>query len=87
MNASAKHLRELLDGPELLLMPCCFDALSARLVEQAGFPLTFMSGFALCARPRLATCSPIWKSSPFRSIAALRAAVDWSSAACLSRRL
>jgi 2-methylisocitrate lyase-like PEP mutase family enzyme len=49
MNASAKHLRELLEGPELLLMPCCFDALSARLIEQAGFPLTFMSGFAVCA--------------------------------------
>jgi 2-methylisocitrate lyase-like PEP mutase family enzyme len=30
-------------------MPCCFDALSARLIEQAGFPLTFMSGFAVAA--------------------------------------
>lgn len=30
-------------------MPCCFDALSARLVEQAGFPVSFMSGFAVSA--------------------------------------
>ncbi len=30
-------------------MPCCFDALSARLIEGAGFPLTFMSGFAVSA--------------------------------------
>jgi 2-methylisocitrate lyase-like PEP mutase family enzyme len=30
-------------------MPCCFDALSARLIEQARFPLTFMSGFAVSA--------------------------------------
>ena len=30
-------------------MPCCFDALSARLVQDAGFPLTFMSGFAVSA--------------------------------------
>jgi 2-methylisocitrate lyase-like PEP mutase family enzyme len=30
-------------------MPCCFDALSARLIEQAGFELTFMSGFAASA--------------------------------------
>jgi len=30
-------------------MPCCFDPLSARLVERAGFPLTFMSGFAVAA--------------------------------------
>ncbi len=49
MNPSAQILRQLLQGPELLVMPCCFDALSARLVEQAGFPLTFMSGFAVSA--------------------------------------
>ena len=30
-------------------MPCCHDALSARLVEQAGFPITFVSGFAASA--------------------------------------
>ncbi len=30
-------------------MPCCFDALSARLVELAGFELTFMSGFGVAA--------------------------------------
>jgi hypothetical protein len=35
--------------PGCRVMPCCFDALSARLVEQAGFPLTFMSGFAVSA--------------------------------------
>ena len=49
MNPAAHELRELLQGPDLLVMPCSFDALSARLVEQAGFPLTFMSGFAVSA--------------------------------------
>jgi 2-methylisocitrate lyase-like PEP mutase family enzyme len=48
-QGSAARLRQLLQGPDLLLMPCCFDALSARLVEQAGFSLTFMSGFAVSA--------------------------------------
>lgn len=48
-NESSTRLRQLLQGPDLLLMPCCFDALSARLIEQAGFPLTFMSGFAVSA--------------------------------------
>jgi 2-methylisocitrate lyase-like PEP mutase family enzyme len=42
-------LRQLLARPELAVMPCCFDALSARLIEQAGFPVTFMSGFAVSA--------------------------------------
>ncbi len=49
MNSNAQKLSALLRGPDLLLMPCCFDALSARLVEQASFPLTFMSGFAVSA--------------------------------------
>ena len=42
-------LRALLEAPGLRVMPCCFDALSARLIERAGFPLTFMSGFAVAA--------------------------------------
>jgi 2-methylisocitrate lyase-like PEP mutase family enzyme len=45
----AARLRDLLAGDAFLSMPCCFDALSARLIEQAGFPLTFMSGFAVSA--------------------------------------
>lgn len=45
----AQRLRDLLSGPDFLLMPCCFDALSAKLIAAAGFPLTFMSGFAVSA--------------------------------------
>ncbi len=30
-------------------MPACYDALSAKLVEAAGFPATFMSGFRAAA--------------------------------------
>ncbi len=46
----AARLRELLaEGDGCLVMPCCFDGLSARLVERAGFGLTFMSGFAVAA--------------------------------------
>lgn len=45
----AEKLRALLEQPGLLPMPCCFDALSARLIEEAGFALTFMSGFAVSA--------------------------------------
>lgn len=42
-------LRSLLAQDRLHVMPCCFDALSAKLIEQAGFDLTFMSGFATSA--------------------------------------
>jgi 2-methylisocitrate lyase-like PEP mutase family enzyme len=43
------ELRALLARPGLRPMPCCFDALSARLVELAGFELGFMSGFGVSA--------------------------------------
>jgi 2-methylisocitrate lyase-like PEP mutase family enzyme len=49
MTTPAARLRRLLDQPGLLIMPCCYDALSARLIEQAGFRLSFMSGFAVSA--------------------------------------
>ena len=45
--APTERLRALLAEDRLHLMPCCFDAWSARLVERAGFGLTFMSGFAV----------------------------------------
>lgn len=40
-------LRDAVASSTVLTMPCCFDGLSAKLVEQAGFPLTFMSGFSV----------------------------------------
>ncbi len=49
MNAAAARLRALLDAPGLVVMPSCFDALSAKLIERAGFPAAFMSGFAVAA--------------------------------------
>jgi 2-methylisocitrate lyase-like PEP mutase family enzyme len=49
-KSPAARLRTMLSAREgALVMPCCFDALSARLIEAAGFPLTFMSGFAVSA--------------------------------------
>ena len=42
-----QRLRNLLAQPGLEVMPCCYDALSAKLIERAGFPVTFMSGFAV----------------------------------------
>jgi len=48
MNAR-ENLQDLLDGPDIITAPGCFDALSARLIERAGFPATFMGGFATSA--------------------------------------
>ena len=46
---SPERLRVLLERPGILVMPGCHDAMSARLIEEAGFELGFMSGFAVSA--------------------------------------
>ncbi|XP_045796402.1 2,3-dimethylmalate lyase isoform X1 [Trifolium pratense] len=44
-----KLLREVLDSAGVHQGPACFDALSANLVESAGFRLCFTSGFSISA--------------------------------------
>ena len=45
----ARALRTLLNGPAIVQAPCAHDALSARLIERAGFSAAFMSGFCVSA--------------------------------------
>ena len=49
MSSPADKLRALLAGPEMMVISACYDALTARLIEQAGMPATFMSGFGVAA--------------------------------------
>jgi len=42
-------LRQLLAGTEPILLPGCYDALGARLIEQAGFDAVYMTGFGTAA--------------------------------------
>lgn len=43
------RLKGLIEAPELLVMPGAFDALSAMLIEDAGFDAVQASGFGLAA--------------------------------------
>ena len=47
--SAADRLRQLLKNPEFITMAACYDAMSAKLVESAGFAATFMSGFGVAA--------------------------------------
>ncbi len=47
MVSTTDKLKALLDKPGLFLMPGCHDAISAKLIEAAGFDTAFMSGFAV----------------------------------------
>jgi len=43
-ESPAAALRRILSTPGAHQAPCCYDALGARLVERAGFPIGFMGG-------------------------------------------
>ena len=45
----ASRFRELLEQPGLVALPGCFDTWSAVLLERAGFPAVFVSGYGVAA--------------------------------------
>lgn len=45
----AQKLRSLLGGPDILVAPVVGDPLSARLCQEAGFPLALLGGFGIAA--------------------------------------
>jgi len=48
-QAGSQRLRDLLASESVLKAPGCFDALSARVIESAGFEAGFMGGFSVAA--------------------------------------
>jgi len=48
-RSGARALRELLATGELIVAPGAYDCLSARLIEAAGFPAVYMTGFGTAA--------------------------------------
>jgi 2-methylisocitrate lyase-like PEP mutase family enzyme len=47
--STADKLKDLLNKPGIITLPGCYDAMSAKLIERAGFSGTFMSGFMVSA--------------------------------------
>jgi 2,3-dimethylmalate lyase len=45
----SRGLRERFEAGEMVLAPGCYDALGARLIEEAGFPAAYMTGFGTAA--------------------------------------
>jgi 2,3-dimethylmalate lyase len=48
-TGGATSLRRRLEAGEMVLAPGCYDALGARLVEEAGFSAAYMTGFGSSA--------------------------------------
>jgi methylisocitrate lyase len=49
MTTLSTQLRDKFTSDEILVLPGAYDALAARLIEQAGFEAVFMSGFGIAA--------------------------------------
>jgi 2-methylisocitrate lyase-like PEP mutase family enzyme len=43
----SKQLKDLLDSENLVTLPGCYDALSAKMIEKSGIKAGFMSGFCV----------------------------------------
>jgi 2-methylisocitrate lyase-like PEP mutase family enzyme len=53
-SSRASRLRSMMleaynDRTKILTVPCSYDALSSRLVEEAGFPILFISGYTVAS--------------------------------------
>src|SRR3990172_5120000 len=46
---TATTLRRMLEGPDIVVLPGAYDALSARLAQRAGFSAMFTTGFGFSA--------------------------------------
>ena len=49
MKSTAKTFRKMLDARKGAVIPGCYDAIGARLIEQAGFSAAYMSGFCVAS--------------------------------------
>jgi len=49
MHGPTETLHELMNKPGIIAAPGAYDALSARLIERAGFPIVYMTGSGVAA--------------------------------------
>ncbi len=41
---TSTRLRQMLQEPDIIVAPGAYDCLTARLIQQAGFPVVYMTG-------------------------------------------
>ncbi len=75
-DGPAARLRELLAGKALIIAPGAHDAVTARLIAQAGFPAVYLSGAATTAAAGLPDIGLFGLEEMVRQARLLTAAVD-----------
>lgn len=71
-----RRLKGLLGGSSVVIAPGAFDALSARQVQQAGFPAVYIGSYAVCSTLGLPDVGLLDLSTLADRIRAVCAAVD-----------
>lgn len=65
----AKTLRQLLEEPGIIMAPGCFDALTARVIQDVGFNCCYLGGYAMgssnCLTEPLMTMSEVVKAAEY----------------------
>jgi len=68
MKRQTTRLRELIKAGPTLFVPGCFNAMSARVLENVGFPVIYMSGYgtslSLTGLPHRSTRPPNSRTKP-----------------------
>jgi 2-methylisocitrate lyase-like PEP mutase family enzyme len=49
MSQAGRRLREMLNGPDMVVAPFVFDAFQAKIAQAAGFAAVYMTGFGTAA--------------------------------------
>src|SRR5947199_235249 len=89
-DSRRQRFRALLAAPGLIIAPGAYDALSARLIEQAGFDVVYMTGSgaanSLLGQPDLGLTTMTEMAGQAARISAARPTKRQAPAPCSSRR-
>lgn len=76
MTQTTARLRELLNGPEMLLAPFVYDGLQARIAERTGFKAVYMTGFGTAAARGYPDLGLLTMSEMVQNVTAIAHAVN-----------
>jgi 2-methylisocitrate lyase-like PEP mutase family enzyme len=72
----AAHLREMLNGPEMVVAPFVYDGLQAKIAGRTGFKAVYMTGFGTAAARGYPDLGLITMTEMVQNVRAISHAVD-----------
>jgi 2,3-dimethylmalate lyase len=76
MTQTTARLRELLNGPEMLVAPFVYDGLQAKIAASTGFDAVYMTGFGTAAARGLPDLGLLTMSEMVQNVRAIAHAVN-----------